>query len=203
MADLKAFIDGMVWWCESGNLGYDQANRWDLRVGGETDCSALTIGVLKKAGFDTGSATYTGNMRSNLTARGWKVVATNVRSTAVLQAGDILLNDTHHVAVYVGGGRVAQASIDERGKIAGGQSGDQTNRETNVTPFYVYWAGWSCALRYTGAKTVSENPLPKSTSATNPNDYDQSYVATVQTLLFQAGYSVGAAGATVFSAPTR
>ena len=50
MPDIDAFAYDMQWWCQYGDLGYDQWNRWDLRVGGETDCSALVIGVLKARG---------------------------------------------------------------------------------------------------------------------------------------------------------
>ena len=142
--NIQTFINRMVYWCITVSLGYDQSNRQDFRHGGETDCSALVLHALREAGFDTGSATYTGNMRSNLTARGWKVVANNGKP----QVGDILLNDKNHVAVYVGNGKLAQASIDERGRISGGQGGDQTGRETNVSPYYNY--PWNCYLRWTG-----------------------------------------------------
>lgn len=143
--NIQTFINRMIYWCQTVSLGYDQSNRQDFRDGGETDCSALVLHALREAGFDTGSATYTGNMRSNLTARGWKVVANNGRP----QAGDILLNDVNHVAVYVGNGKLAQASIDERGRISGGKGGDQTGRETNVSPYYNY--PWNCYLRWAGS----------------------------------------------------
>lgn len=143
--NIQTFINRMIYWCQTVSLGYDQSNRQDFRDGGETDCSALVLHALREAGFDTGQATYTGNMRSNLTARGWKVVANNGKP----QAGDILLNDVNHVAVYIGNGKLAQASIDERGRISGGQGGDQTGRETNVSPYYNY--PWNCYLRWTGS----------------------------------------------------
>ena len=145
----------MNYWCQTVSLGYDQSNRQDFRDGGETDCSALVIHALKEAGFDTGSATYTGNMRSNLTKRGWKVIANNGRP----QAGDILLNDVNHVAVYIGGGKLAQASIDERGRITGGRGGDQTGWETNVRSYYNY--PWNCYLRYVGTNTTTTQQTGK------------------------------------------
>lgn len=150
---VQKLIDRMVYWCTAVSLGYDQSNRQDFRDGGETDCSALVIYALKEAGFSTGSASYTGNMRSNLTARGWKVVAVNGNP----QAGDILLNDINHVAVYIGGGKLAQASIDENGRITGGRGGDQTGRETNISNYYNY--PWSCYLRWDGGSdTGSSTP---------------------------------------------
>ena len=146
MPSLSKFCDRMRYWCTQGNLGYDQGNRWDIRYGGECDCSSLVIFCLQEAGFDTGSASYTGNMSSNLTARGWK----RIPFTWSPQAGDILLNDANHVAAWLGD-CLAQASIDENGDIAGGQSGDQTDRETNVRSLYDY--PWDCILRYTGAQS--------------------------------------------------
>ena len=35
------------------------------------DCASSIITALRNAGFDTGSATYTGNMAAELCARGW------------------------------------------------------------------------------------------------------------------------------------
>ena len=150
---ISKFVDRMYYWCVLVSLGYDQSNRLDFRDGGETDCSALVLHAAREAGFDTGQATYTGNMRSNLTKRGWKVVANNGNP----QKGDILLNDVNHVAVYIGNGKLAQASIDERGKISGGKGGDQTGRETNVSPYYNY--PWNCYLRYVGGAAVDDGKL--------------------------------------------
>lgn len=143
MASIQTFIDRMRYWCAEGNLGYDQGNRWDIRPGGECDCSSLVIFCLQEAGFDTGSASYTGNMSSNLTARGWS----RIPFTWNPEPGDILLNDANHVAAWLGD-CLAQASIDENGNISGGQSGDQTGNETNLGGLYNY--PWDCILRYTG-----------------------------------------------------
>lgn len=154
---VQKLIDRMKYWCTDVSLGYDQSNREDFRDGGETDCSALVIYALKEAGFSTGSASYTGNMRSNLTKRGWKVVAVNGNP----QAGDILLNDINHVAVYIGGGKLAQASIDENGRATGGKGGDQSGRETNISPYYNY--PWNCYLRWTGSNDAGSTPPTNST----------------------------------------
>ncbi|RSX53926.1 peptidoglycan hydrolase [Bifidobacterium goeldii] len=147
MPSLTKLTERMRYWCQSVSLGYDQYNRWDIRPGGECDCSSLVIWVLREAGFDTGNASYTGNLSANLIARGWKRLPNNGNP----QPGDILLNDVHHVAVYLGGGLLAQASIDERGRAYGGQAGDQTGYETNVRSYYNY--PWNCYLRYTGTTT--------------------------------------------------
>lgn len=159
MGDLSKFIERMRYWCEEGNLGYDQSNRWDIRVGGECDCSSLVIHALKEAGFDTGAATYTGNMGAELCARGWKRVAADGNP----QPGDILLNDASHVAVWLGD-RLAQASIDERGRISGGQPGDQGN-ETNTRGYYNY--PWDCYLRWQKATAPAKKPVQKAGKARN------------------------------------
>lgn len=153
---ISKLVERMKYWCLDVSLGYDQYNREDFRNDGETDCSALVIHALKEAGFDTGSATYTGNMRSQLTARGWKVMPVNGSP----KTGDILLNDVNHVAVYIGGGKLAQASIDENGHATGGKAGDQTGHETNVSYYYNY--PWNCYLRYTGKQSAATSSEPAS-----------------------------------------
>ena len=106
----------MRYWCAVANLGYSQTDRWNFNPqAGNCDCSSLVIHCLREAGFDTGNATYTGNLSSNLVARGWKRLPVDGHP----QAGDILLNDVHHVAVYLGGGQLAQASISEKGTVSG------------------------------------------------------------------------------------
>lgn len=181
--NVNTFINRMKWWCLYGNLGYDQNQRWNFYVGGEVDCSSLVIKVLQEAGQDTGGATYTGNLSANLVARGWQRLTPNGNP----QPGDILLNDVHHVAVYVGNGQLAQASIDERGCASGGQTGDQSN-ETNVKAYYNY--PWNAYLRYTGDQSTTYT----SPTDYNPNQYSTDYVKNIQTLLVAAGYSVGSSG---------
>ncbi|PLS27520.1 NlpC/P60 family protein [Bifidobacterium parmae] len=153
MGNLNTLINRMRYWCQTVSLGYDQSNRWDIKPGGECDCSSLVIYALREAGFDTGGATYTGNLSSNLTARGWRRLPADGNP----RPGDILLNDVHHVAVYLGGGMLAQASIDERGRASGGAAGDQTGRETNIRGYYSY--PWNCYLRYGAAPTTTTGPL--------------------------------------------
>lgn len=150
---IAKFCENMRKACQDWSLGYDQNQRWSIYDGGECDCSSLVIWALKQAGFDVGSATYTGNMSSNLTARGWKRIP--FTSLSQVRAGDILLNDSHHTAAVISGSgttaKLAQASIDERGRATGGQAGDQTGSETNIRTVYNYSHGWDCILRYSGA----------------------------------------------------
>ena len=166
MPSLTKAIEAMHKACAVWSVGYDQYQRDDIYDGGESDCSSLVIWALKQGGFDTGSATYTGNMSANLTKRGWKRLSPDLGS---LRPGDILLNDTHHVCMVVAGsGRtatIAQASIDEHGHAHGGRAGDQTGYETNERQAYTYWAGWDCILRYSGSSAstkVTSTPVKKS-----------------------------------------
>lgn len=168
MANLNVLTARMRYWCQTVSLGYDQYQRWDIRPGGEADCSSLVIWALREAGFDTGSATYTGNMSANLTARGWQRLPVNGHP----QAGDILLNDVHHVAVYLGGGLLAQASISEHGTIRG-TGGDQTGRETNVKAYYNY--PWNAYLRYTGTQSTTPAPAADFNPATDKLDVDADF----------------------------
>jgi hypothetical protein len=151
MASIVKFTNRMRYWCEEANLGYSQADRWNIKPGGDADCSSLVIFALREAGFDTGSASYTGNMLPNLLMHGWKRVPNNGNP----QPGDILLNIVHHVAVYLGGGQLAQASYSEN-RSANGRPGDQTGHETNVGPYYDY--PWDCYLRYVGAQNSPAAP---------------------------------------------
>ena len=151
MASIDTLCDRMRYWCDEGNLGYCQEHRWNIYEGGECDCSSLVIHCLQEAGFDTGSASYTGDMSENLCARGWY----RVNNDNNPQRGDILLNDVHHVAVYIGSGLLCQASRNENHGANGGQPGDQDGYETNTRDYYNY--PWSCYLRYGGSSDSSSS----------------------------------------------
>ena len=160
MPSLEKFCENMRKACEDWSLGYDQSQRWNIYDGGECDCSSLVIWALKQAGFDTGTASYTGDMSSNLTRRGW--VRYPFQSLADVRVGDILLNDNYHTAAVISGSgttaKLAQASIDERGRTTGGSAGDQNGNETNIRTVYNYSHGWDCILRYSGADSAPSAP---------------------------------------------
>ena len=81
-------------------------------------------------------------MSENLTKRGWKRLSPDLSNA---RPGDILLNDNYHTAAVISGygwsAKIAQASIDERGRATGGQTGDQSGNETNVKNIYTYNRG--------------------------------------------------------------
>ena len=127
--------------------GYDQNNRW----GPDYDCSSLVIQAFQNAGIPVKSngATYTGNMKEVFTRCGFNDVIGNVNlaNGSELQYGDVLLNEVHHTAIYIGNGQIVHASINENGRAKGGKVGDQTGREICVRSYYNY--PWDCVLRYT------------------------------------------------------
>lgn len=174
--------------------GYDQTNRW----GADYDCSSFVISAYKAAGVPL-ECTYTGDMRGDMLRRGFADVtaSVNLSTGAGVQEGDVLLNYARHTALALGGGRIVQASINERGTATGGTPGDQTGCEIYERDYYNY--PWDCVLRYVGDDAADEEhsgeyvpsywysiklPLLK------PGMTDKA-VETVQSLLSAYGYYTG------------
>lgn len=135
--------------------GYDQEHRWGER--GDYDCSSAVISAYEAAGIPVRShgASYTGDMRITFKACGFVDVTGLVDLTTGkgLQRGDVLLNEAHHTAMYVGDGLEVEASINEKGEAVGGKPGDQTGNEILVRAYRNF--PWDCVLRYHGGE-VSE-----------------------------------------------
>jgi len=147
---LQNFVNYLRAMAEDDSHGYDQEYRWGQR--GDYDCSSLVISCAQWAGFDTGSSTYTGNMRSEFTARGWEEVYIN--DISQLQAGDILLNDIQHTSAMVSDYEEVAAHSNEYDDATGGQPGDQTGEEINVRNISSIYANvsswwWNVVLRPT------------------------------------------------------
>lgn len=141
--------------------GYSQMNR---QGNPDYDCSSLVVTAYEKAGFPVTSkygATYTGNMKRAFLRCGFTDVkkSVNIQTGQGLKRGDILLNESYHVAVYTGNNQMVHARMDERGGIHGRQKGDQTGQEISITPYYLYRKGWDCVLRY--EEKLDENILDK------------------------------------------
>ena len=137
-----AFMEAMA---ADDSHGYDQGSRW----GPDYDCSSLVISAWKKAGVPL-TCTYTGNMRGDMLTHGFKDVTASVALStgSGLKKGDVLLHETHHTAMYIGGGKLVHAAGNEYGKALGGKTGDQTGREICVTGYFNF--PWQCVLRYIG-----------------------------------------------------
>lgn len=125
--------------------GYDQIYRWGEK--GDYDCSSAVISAYKRAGLPL-TCTYTGNMKADMVKNGFADVTAevNLSTGAGLIRGDVLLNETHHTAMYVGDGKEVEASINEKGTATGGQPGDQTGKEILIRSYRNY--PWGCVLRF-------------------------------------------------------
>lgn len=165
---MKGIADWMETACEEWSLGYDQSNRWDIRDGGETDCSALGSWCCWKAGYTDDPEPeniYSGNIVPWLKSFGFYEVKLGER-----QRNDVLVAENHHVAVCLSHGKIGQASIDERGRTTGGRFGDQSGRETNVKSYYDY--PWTCCLRAPdGNGGGKEDEMQLSDAVTRPDGH--------------------------------
>jgi|GEM_PF-6692910 len=122
------------------DYGYSQASRW-----GETkqfDCSSFVISAYKNAGIDVGGATYTGNMREELTKHGFEWIPGNP-DVNDLQPGDIVLDEDSHTEMYIGNGKLVGAHDNYNGG-----TGDPSGNEINVKDYSS--RHWDGVLRYTG-----------------------------------------------------
>ena len=131
-AEIRACIATLaVKAAENDHIGYDQIQRetyrkaleaagWDpakITKDVESDCSAGVIAniiatghILGVAGLQKFGATYTGNLRKEAQNRGFQVLTDSKYLTRddYLLAGDILLNDAHHVCTVVTNGTSAR-----------------------------------------------------------------------------------------------
>lgn len=148
-------------WAQDSSHGYDQDYRWGEK--GDFDCSSAVIQAWQNAGVPvkTKGATYTGDMRTVFLSCGFKDVTSKVnRSTGSgLLRGDVLLNETHHVAMYCGNGKEVEASINEKGTAHGGQPGDQTGKEFLIRSYRNY--PWDCVLRYSKSNAADNAVVKK------------------------------------------
>lgn len=133
--------------------GYDQNNRWLPDV----DCSSFVTLCYENAGVPVkskGGATYTGNLKEGFTKCGFTAIKCKPVMPG-LKRGDVLFYNyvkngkTHgHAVLYLGGGQIVQASINEKGTATGGKTGDQTGKEVSVGNYYNPSYGWDYVLRY-------------------------------------------------------
>lgn len=148
-------ISAVNWMIDIANNdihGYDQNDRW----GPDYDCSSLVIAGFEQAGIPLKSkgATYTGNMKEVALSIGFEDINWGGELNE-LSEGDILLNEVHHVAVYIGHGQIVSARCNENGGAVGGLTGDQTGKEICISDFYNY--PWDCVLRYNLSNSNSSN----------------------------------------------
>lgn len=200
----------MAYWCatdERGGVGYDQGTREEIRdfsyistprLSGavDSDCSAMVAAAcnlgLRAAGVVPAGAadddprllpasTWTGSMRAELEARGWREVHWDdaaMTPDGGFRRGDVVLSSkaeggVGHVAMVVDDNPtdpvLAEAWIDERGDITGGAVGDQTGSETRLESYsahvYTQRGAWTSCHRYEGVSS-SPAPAPSAPAAT-------------------------------------
>lgn len=166
--------------------GYDQYNRW----GPNYDCSSLVVSSydltipVRAAG-----ATYTGNMKNAFMKCGFKAIP-YVKGMTLIR-GDVVVCDHYsnnkyygHTLLYLGNGKIVQASIAETGGITG-KSGDQTGKEIAVGNFYEYSKGWDYVLRYENDAEVQKVSIEL--RVLRQGDQGEQ-VKTLQRLLKELGY---------------
>lgn len=144
--DVEAAVKWAIVIANDNSHGYDWTHRW----GPDYDCSSLVYEAFRVGGgFNLPvHAGYTGSMINDFTKIGFKWMPGIGNSQANLFRGDILLNINNHTEIYIGGGEKVGAHINEINQTTGGQPGDQTKHEIDVSPYSVY--PWDGVLRYVG-----------------------------------------------------
>lgn len=176
-------VDFAVNVANDNSHGYDQIHRW---LNPDVDCSSLVILSYENAGVPVkskGGATYTGNMKSAFVKCGFEAIP--YKKPMGLMKGDVILNEKHHTCLYIGGGKIVQASINEKGKATGGVPGDQTSREVLVCNFYEYSKGWDYVLRYREQEVKTVNVEMQVLKQGDKGEQ----VKTLQRLLKELGYN--------------
>lgn len=170
--------------------GYDQVDRWGNP---NYDCSGLVIRSLEEAGIlaKSSGATYTGNMPEVLPKIGFKDVVKSVdlATGSGMIRGDVLLGNGH-TAFYCGNGKLVHASINEKGTVTGGKSGDQTGREICIRSYYN--KPWIHVYRYTGV-TASASGTVNVRNYLQKGDSGDA-VKEMQKMLIGCGFSCGSSG---------
>lgn len=168
MSKIEKAVQQMEAWAKDNSHGYDQIYRWGEK--GDYDCSAAVIQACQNAGIPvkTGGATYTGNMLKVFLKNGFEIVTheVNLKTGAGLIRGDVLLNTSHHTAMYCGNGKEVEASINEKGTATGGKPGDQTGREFLIRSYRNY--PWTHVLRYTKDDTTNTTTGNTDTTTDTP-----------------------------------
>lgn len=134
MGNIEKAVAFMIEVALDNTHGYDQTHRNAPNY----DCSSLVGTALNYAGFNVSPYSWTGNLRKQLLACGFKEVPVNAKR----KRGDIFLAEKRHVVMCTGSNDIVHASINEKGTTTGGKSGDQTGKEICVRGFYTPSYGW-------------------------------------------------------------
>lgn len=151
MPNINKAVKFMLDVANDNRHGYDQTNR----NAPDYDCSSLVGTALHEAGFKVSPYSWTGNLRKQLLSCAF----VEIPITAGRIKGDIFLSEKHHVVMCIDENNIVHASINEKGKATGGQTGDQTGKEICTRSFYTPSYGWDYHFRYIGANTEMSDLL--------------------------------------------
>lgn len=179
MPNIMKAVQFMIDTAKDNKHGYDQMHR----NGPDYDCSSLVGTALHVAGFNVSPYSWTGNLEAQLRKAGF------VDCKAPWLPGDVHLNTSHHVCMSISNTNIAQASINEKGTVVGGKTGDQTGREIWIRNYYEYSYGWDVHLRYVGKNTEVTNLVPLDVVAREVISGKWGTGDTRKKLLTEAGYN--------------
>lgn len=137
---------------------------------GDRDCSSLSVECYAAQGVDCGGAWSTHDMEAKMVASG-NFVSLPRDTWRSPRRGDLLLAPGKHVAVALGGGRVAEAVRSEHHSTHGAL-GDQDGGEIIIRDLYD--DGWTCVLRYVGPERDQASDEP----ATEPEEEEEEDMPT-------------------------
>lgn len=151
MGNIYKSVDWAVGIALDNTHGYDQTNR----NGPDYDCSSLIGTALHQGGYNVSPRSWTGNLEQQLRQNGFK------ECHKPWKAGDIHLRVGSHVCMSIDADKIVEASINEKGKITGGKTGDQTGKEIWIHDYYDYSGGWDFHFRAPEAVTVPITDIAK------------------------------------------
>lgn len=178
MPNIMKAVQFMIDTANDNTHGYDQSHR----NGPDYDCSSLVGTALHEAGFDVSPYIWTGNMEAQLRNAGF------VDCKAPWKAGDVHLKTYLHVVMSINSSQIAHASINEKGEVIGGKTGDQTGKEICIRDYYEYSGGWDVHLRYAGQNIEVTTDVSVDTVAREVIAGKWGSGNTRKNLLTEAGY---------------
>lgn len=146
MASIEKAVSWMEKIAKDNSHGYDQAHR----NGPNYDCSSLIGTALNQAGFNVSKSSTTRNLENQLLKAGFEKIPVS----SSRKRGDIFLAVGEHVVMCTDANNIVHASINEKGTVSGGKSGDQTGKEICVRSYYN--GGWDYHFRLKGQATSNK-----------------------------------------------
>lgn len=128
MSSIEKAVSWMEQIAKDNSHGYDQAHR----NGPNYDCSSFIGTALNQAGFNVSKSSTTRNLESQLLKAGFEKISVN----SSRKRGDIFLAVGEHVVMCTDSKNIVHASINEKGTVTGGKTGDQNGKEICIRSYY-------------------------------------------------------------------